>query len=156
MTRMLSSVLGVDWRTAVRSAPASTGRPGVWRAGLIAACALSIGLAAWAGHPTGYLEADPALAHLLRAMALIKGLIVLGALGAALWRYGWEITAPVAVGYAACIAVLAGSATLIWQLTLIPLAALMFHAALIGLVYVGWREGVGARADAAPHPPSRA
>jgi hypothetical protein len=29
---------------------------------------------------------------------------------------------------------------LIWQLTLIPLAALMFHAALIGMLYLGWRE----------------
>jgi len=142
MGAMVSSVLGVDWlATARRGAPASTGHALLWRGGLIAACALSISVAAWAGHPAGYLQADPALAHLLRAMALIKGLIVLGALGAALWRYGWPIAAPVALGHAACIAMLAGSATMIWQLTLIPLAALMFHGALLGMLYLGWREG---------------
>jgi hypothetical protein len=141
MGAMVSSVLGVDWlATARRGAPASIRHAALWRGGLIAACALSIGVAAWAGHPAGYLQADTALAHLLRAMALIKGLIVFGALGAALWRYGWPIAAPVAVGYAACLVVLAGSTMLIWQLTLIPLAAFMFHAALIGMLYLGWRE----------------
>jgi hypothetical protein len=138
---MSSSVLGVDWLSTARGgAPARAGRAALWRTALIASCALSIGLGASMGHPAAYLQADPALAHLLRAMALIKGLLVVGAVGAALWRYGWPIAAPVAIGYAACVAVLAGSTMLIWQLTLIPLAALMFHAALIGMLYLGWRE----------------
>jgi hypothetical protein len=138
---MVSSVLGVDWLTTARGgAPASTGHAALWRGGLIAVCALSIAVGATMGHPAGYLQADPALAHLLRAMALIKGLIVVGALAAALWRYGWPITAPVGVGYAAGVAVLAGSTTMVWELTLIPPAALMFHGALVGIVCLGWRD----------------
>jgi hypothetical protein len=38
------------------------------------------------------------------------------------------------------VAVLAGSTTLIWQLSFIPLAALLFHGALLAVVYVGWRD----------------
>ncbi len=138
---MVSSVLRVDWLTTARGgAPALSGHAARWRGGLLAACALSIGLGASMGHPASYLQADPALAHVLRAMALIKGLIVVGALAAALWRYGWPITAPVGVGYAAGVAVLAGSTTMVWELTLIPLAALMFHGALAGIVWLGWRD----------------
>ncbi len=122
---------------AVRS---RAGHPAVRRTALIGGCALAIGLAAWVGHPAGQLEADPALAHLLRGMAAIKALLTLGALSAVLWRFGRPIAPPVTVAYAISGAVLAGSTTLIWQLTWIPLAALLFHAALIGMVCLGWRE----------------
>jgi hypothetical protein len=141
MGAMMSSVLGVDWLTTARGgAPALARHAALWRTGVIAACALAIGLAASMGHPSTYMQADPALAHLLRAMALIKGLIVVGALAAALWRYGWPITAPVGLGYAAGVAMLAGSTTMVWELTLIPLAALMFHGALVGIACLGWRD----------------
>lgn len=116
------------------------GHQAAWRIALIAACVLSVGIAASVGHPAGYLEADPALAHLLRGMALIKGLIVLGAAAAALWRHGWAISPRLAVLYALAVSTMAGSTMLIWQLTFIPLAALLFHVAMIGMVFLGWRD----------------
>ncbi len=121
-------------------APPGAARSLPLRAWVIAACALGIGAAAWFGNPGGYLHADPALARLLRGMALIKSAMVLAAVGAVVWRFGFPVAKPVAVVYIVGCCVLAGSTTLIWQLTLIPLAAILFHAAALGMLIVGWRD----------------
>ncbi len=120
--------------------PALVGRAAVWRTATLASCVLAVVVAARLGHPAPYLDADPALAHLLRGMALIKAFIALGSIGAVFWRCGWALSAPVAVGYAAGASLLAGSTMLIWQLTWIPLAAVVFHAAALGMLVLGWRE----------------
>jgi hypothetical protein len=125
---------------SARHSAHTAARPVQLRAFLVVASALSIGLAAWFGDPSAYLNADPALARLLRAMAMIKGLIVTGALGAVLWRFGLPISKPAAIGYAAGACVLAGSTMLIWRLTLIPLAAILFHSAALSMLIMGWRE----------------
>jgi hypothetical protein len=137
---MLTADILYRVRGGVAANPASRSRATVWRAGFIAATVVSVGLAAWAGHPAGYLEADPALAHLLRGMAVIKSLLVLAAAVAVLWRYGWPISAAAAIAYAGGLCVLAAATVLIWQLTWIAPAALAFHGALIGMLYLGWRE----------------
>jgi hypothetical protein len=116
------------------------GRAALWRAAIVAGCMLAMAVAAWMGHPADYLEADPALAHLLRGMALIKALIVLGVVGAVLWRCGWRLPSAVGAGYVAGSAVMAGSTVLIWQLTHIVAAAVLFHGAAVGMGYLGWRE----------------
>jgi len=110
------------------------------RAGLLVACAAAIGVAAWAGDPSAYLQADPALARLLRGMALIKGMIALGAVGAVYWRLAWPVGRLVAATYLITAAVLVGSTTLIWQLSYIVLAAVLFHVAALTMLIVGWRE----------------
>jgi hypothetical protein len=107
---------------------------------LIVACAVAVGAAFAVGNPTGYLQADIALAHLLRGMAVIKSTIVLAAVGAVWWRLSWVVSRAAAVTYIAGCAVLAGSTMLIWQLTWIPLAAVVFHGAALGMLIVGWRE----------------
>jgi len=119
--------------------PALTGRPAVWRTATLAGCVLAVVVAARVGHPAAYLEADPALAQLLRGMALIKACIVVGSVGAVLWRCGWALSAPAGVGFMLGSSVLAGSTMLIWQLCCIPLAAVAFHAALIGMLLLGRR-----------------
>ncbi len=123
---------------------ASTGaravHPYVLRALLSAGCAIAVGLALWVGDPGSYLQADPPLARLLRCMALIKGAIAAAALGAAWWRSGWPISPARAASYVLGSSMLAGSAMLIWQLTLIALAAMLFHAALLGMLLVAWRD----------------
>jgi hypothetical protein len=110
------------------------------RALLIAACLLTVGIAVLLGNPSDYLREDPALARLLRCMALIKGALVIAASSAVFWRFGWSISKPAACGYVVTAAVMAGATMLIWQLTLIPLAALLFHAAALGMLVLGWRE----------------
>ena len=114
--------------------------PATLRVAVIAGCLLAAGLALWVGDPTSSLQADPSLGRLLRCMALIKGCLVLGAVGAVWWRAGWPLPKPVAAGYAAGTWVLTGSTMLIWQLSYIPLAAVLFHAAALGMLVVGWRE----------------
>jgi len=110
------------------------------RAVLVLGCAIAIGIATWVGDPSTYLKADPALARLLRGMALIKGMLAVGAVAAVYWRLSWTIDARVAATYAITAAAMAGSAALIWQLSYIPFAALLFHAAALSMLIVGWRE----------------
>jgi hypothetical protein len=134
---MFQSVLRqVAWRREA----ATLADTALLRAAVIAACVLSIGIAAGFGDPSGYLTDDPALARLLRAMAVIKGMLALAALGAVLWRFGWSVSKPAAFTYIVGSSVLTGSSMLIWQLTYIPLAAVLFHAAALCMLVVCWRE----------------
>jgi hypothetical protein len=110
------------------------------RSGLILGCANAIGIAAWLGDPSGYLHADPALARLLRGMALIKGMIAIAAVGAVFWRLAWPVSKIGAATYLISSWAIAGSAMLIWQLSYIVPAALLFHAAALSLLLVSWRE----------------
>jgi hypothetical protein len=138
---MLTSVLRNNFGSAtLTAASAPAWLSTAWRMAVMAGCLLAVSLAVWVGHPDGYLATDPALGRLLRGMALIKGSFVIGALGVVMWRYGWPISTPVAAAYAIGMSVLAGSTILIWQLTAIPLAALLFHGALVTMACLGWRE----------------
>jgi hypothetical protein len=101
---------------------------------------VAVGIATWLGDPSGYLHADPALARLLRAMALIKGMITIAAAGAVFWRLAWPVSRPVAASYLAAAWAMTGSTMLIWQLSYIVAAALLFHVAALSLLLVGWRE----------------
>jgi hypothetical protein len=127
-------------RTTASDAAAREARTALLRTITVAGCALAIGVAGWVGDPSGYLEADLALAHLLRGMAVIKGMLALAALGAVLWRFGWPVSKPVAFGYVFGSSVLAGSTMLIWQLSFMPLAAVLFHLAAVSMLIIGWRE----------------
>ncbi len=150
-TAMAQSVLRpLFWRRdvfvgAAPATPIAAGRqPAVLRALLrtllIVACAVSIGAAAWYGDPSGYLRTDAALSRLLRGMAAIKGGIAVAAIGAVLWRFGLPLSKGVAIGYLLGCCALAGATMLIWQLTLIPFAALLFHGAALGMLVMGWRD----------------
>jgi hypothetical protein len=117
--------------------------PSALRAFLIVGCALSIGAAALLAEPSGYLQNDPALARLLRGMALIKGVAVLGAVLAVHWRFGWRVTKPLAITYLLGSWTLAGTTMLIWQLSWIVVAAVAFHTALIATLLAAWRDKTG-------------
>jgi hypothetical protein len=107
---------------------------------LIGGCALAIGIVAGVAEPSAYLQADPGLARLLRGMALIKGAIAIGAVSAVFWRMAWPISGPVAALYVIGAWLLAGSTMMIWQLSSIGLAALLFHVAAAAMLLVAWRE----------------
>jgi hypothetical protein len=132
------SILRHDGVAVRAAAPASSAA--VLRAAVLLGCAAAIGVAVHVGDPAAYLVADPALARLLRCMALIKGLLVVCAVAAVLWRCGWPVSRPVAAAYAGGCWMLAGSTMMIWQLSMIPVSAVLFHAAAFGLLLVGWRE----------------
>jgi hypothetical protein len=110
------------------------------RGGLLSGCAIAIGIAAWMGHPAAYLHADPALARLLRGMALIKGLIASAVVGAVFWRLAWPVSKTTGAAYLLASGVLAGSTMLVWQLTYILPAALLFDVAALSVLLVSWRE----------------
>lgn len=107
---------------------------------LFAGCLASVVLAAWAGEPARYLRADPELAFLLRGMAAIKAVIVLAALGVLSWRFGHTVSQRMAAGYLMGAWLTAGATVLVWQLSFIPLAALVFHAGEFTLLFVAWRD----------------
>jgi hypothetical protein len=73
-------------------------------------------------------------------MALLKGFAVAAAVAALLWRLGRGVTLPVAAGYLLSAWAMSAATVLIWQLVHIPLAAVLFHAALIGLLVAAWRD----------------
>ena len=100
---------------------------------------MSIGIAAYLGDPTSFGD-DLALARLLRGMALIKGAMAVAAVAAVLWRFGRPVSAPAAAGYLLGSWVVVGSTMLIWQLSWIPAAAVLFHAAGLSMLLVSWRE----------------
>ena len=84
--------------------------------------------------------ADPDLARLLRAMAVIKSVLV--ALGAA--GVGWRFRRPTPPAFAAAYLALvwtAGAATgAMWQLAGVGWAAVALHAAGGLLVVLAWRD----------------
>ena len=102
--------------------------------------AISIGIAAHLGDPGSFINADPALSRLLRGMALIKGMIVIATVAALLWRFDKPLSKPVAAAYLLGSWAMVGATTLIWQLSWIPAAAILFHAAFLSMLFVSWRE----------------
>jgi hypothetical protein len=126
------------------SVPADAGRRSlpIWqlRTALMAGCAIAIGIVGLLSDPSGFTRADPDLARLMRGMALIKGVIAIAIVATIWWRFGCPVFKSVAAGYLLGSWILVGSTTLIWQLWWIPLAAILFHAAALSMLFVSWRE----------------
>jgi hypothetical protein len=112
-------------------------------AGIVLACVLGALVAAAVAQPTPHLVADTELAWLLRGMGLIKASMVVAALGVLAVRLRWPLPGAWAAGYGACMALLAASTVLIWQLSWIALAAAVFHLAGFMLLVLAWRDGSG-------------
>jgi hypothetical protein len=86
-------------------------------------------------------DIEPQLGLLLRFMAVIKASIALAAISLALWRFGQPVSVMAAAGYVAGAACLVAATVLIWCLSFIAAAAIIFHVGLIGLLVLAWREG---------------
>jgi hypothetical protein len=110
------------------------------RALLFAGCALAALAGLALGDPGPRMAADPELATLLRGMAGIRVLLLLGALALLAWRLGRPVAPAFVAIYLAGAAVMAFSTALIWQLSALPLAATAFHVAEIGLLLAAWRD----------------
>ena len=101
---------------------------------------MAVAFATWIGDPGAYVQDDPALARLLRGMAVIKAVIAIAAAGAVFWRVGLPVSRVVAASYVMAVWVTAGAAMLIWQLSHLPLAAALFHVGALSVLLVGWRD----------------
>jgi len=110
------------------------------RAALFGAVVLAVVAGLVLGDPAPRLAADPELGFLLRGMAGIKALLLLGALALLAWRFARPVPARIAAVYIGGAAVMAGATALIWQLTALPLAAVVFHAAEIAVLVAAWRD----------------
>jgi hypothetical protein len=73
-------------------------------------------------------------------MAVIKACLVAAAVGVLLWRLGQSLPQRTAKAYLVASWLLAGATMLIWQLSFIPLAALVFHAGMFMLLFAAWRD----------------
>lgn len=113
-------------------------------AGMLAAVALGLGF----GDPAPLLDRDASLAHLLRGMAAIKAVLVVAAAAVVAWRLRWPAAPAVAIAYGVGVCAMAAATALIWQLSFIAGAALLFHVAEIGLLLLAWRDGLWQRARA--------
>jgi hypothetical protein len=122
------------------AAPARPHAPARQRAALFGAVALAVLAGLVLGDPAPRLAADPELAFLLRGMAGIKALLLLGALSLLAWRFARPLPARLAAVYIGGAAVMAGATALIWQLTALPLAAVAFHVAEIAVLVAAWRD----------------
>ena len=110
------------------------------RALLLAGCVASAAAAGWLADPAPVLQADPELARLLRGMALIKAAFMLAAVGVLLWRFGRPMTPTTAGAYLAGTWMVCGASLLIWYLSAIPFAALLFHSGALLLLVAAWRD----------------
>jgi hypothetical protein len=115
----------------------------VLRVLLLGGCLASIALAAWVGRAEAYPASDADLARLLRGMALIKGFLALAAVAVLLWRFGHPLSQRMAAAYLVGAWLATGASMMVWQLTLIPLAALTFHLGEITMLLTAWRDRTG-------------
>jgi hypothetical protein len=125
------------------------GHPWVTRAGLlmVAVLAFAVGLLVGDGVETARaVAADPDLALLLRAMAGLKALMAVAAVGVMVWRLGSPIGAVRLGFYGVAAAAMAAGPALIWGLVHVGWGAGLLHAGLLGAVVLLWRDPeVGAR-----------
>lgn len=123
-----------------RPARVAVGTAFARRALILAACAAA-GLGAWVlGDSAPRLQADSETAQLLRSMALIKALFLLPALALVLWRVEGDIAPGLLLGYGACVTVMTAASVAVFQLSFLGLTSLAFHACLIALLVLAWRD----------------
>ena len=83
-------------------------------------------------------NAGSELTRLLRFMAVIKGGMALGAVGAVLWRLGSHVSLGRFVTYGTCCALMAAGPGLIWGMAQVGLGALLLHGGLLALLVLLW------------------
>jgi hypothetical protein len=122
--------------------PRLSPRPGVRRAALAVAVLLAVAVAHLAGNDAESARlaaADPELARLIRAMAFIKAAMA----AAAVWLADRLLRRPLGAGLALGIllaaAFMAAAPVLMWHVAHVGTGALLFHAAAILLLVLGWR-----------------
>ena len=95
------------------------------------------------------VAADPELAWLLRAMAVLKMAAAVAATGGIAWRLGGAASPGWLAGYALALTATWAGPGLIWDMAHLRLGALLLHGGLAGALVLLWRDPVvGARLGA--------
>jgi hypothetical protein len=130
-----------EGRLPAEDVPVAVSAAAYWRVGVLLCALVAVAMAYAACDPTPLLRADPGLARLLRGMAVLKALIALPVLALVYWRFGSPVSPRIAIGYLAGVSMMTAGPALIWQLSFIGPVALLFHAALIGLLLIARHDG---------------
>lgn len=117
-----------------------------WVAGALALTGAAVAL----GDPARALASDPALARLLRGMAALKALMAVAAAVAVWWRLGRPVEVIAGAIYVVSVATMAGVAAMIWQLSGLAVASVLFHVALLALAITALRDGMNAKKGRGP------
>ena len=134
-----SSARGTDTRAAGTNREAARRTPAAL-ALLGALLAAALGWLASDLFPPRPMEAE--LALLLRGMAAIKTLLVVGLVAAIAWRSRWPMSPTLIAGYLAGAWSMAFATAMIWQLSAIAAAAVFFHVAEFAVLLMAWRDGL--------------
>lgn len=134
-----SSMLDVAGSPAhSRSAPGRAALSGI----MLAGCAVFAAAAQFLAPAVEITSAvvDPDLARLMQGMAFIKLALVALMAGLLVWRFGRPMTAPVTLGYLACIWTVTAATVLIWQSSWLGLASVLFHGAGFAFMVIGLKD----------------
>ena len=110
------------------------------RALLLLGCVAVASAAALASEAAAIVRADPELSYLLRGMAAIKACLCAAAVGVLFWRFGHGLSQRSAAAYLIGAWLMTGATMLVWQLSLISLAAMAFHVGEFTLLFTAWRD----------------
>lgn len=111
-----------------------------------------LGLAILAGAAAGFLattdaaaaravlDAGAELTRLLRAMALLKVLLLVGAAWFVDWRLRFPVHPALAGGYLAGLAAMTAGPGLIWGMAHVLLGAVLLHSGLAVVLLLVWRD----------------
>lgn len=104
--------------------------------------ALAAGAGLLLGRPasTDVSGFEDKLVLLLRFMAVMKALMVAGAVALTHWRLRAPVSERIALGYVAALGLMAAAPGLIWSLGHIAAGAALFHAGLFAFLVIAWRE----------------
>jgi hypothetical protein len=137
----MDSSVSLDAVAPVVARPAPLSRLLAMRVVLAGGCAAAVAGGLFLGDPAVALAADPDLARLLRGMAALKGLIVAPAVAVVWWRLGHPLSVRLAAVYVGGAWMMAFASALIWQLTSLGLAALVFHGAGLAMLVAAFGDG---------------
>ncbi len=91
--------------------------------------------------PAAHWANEPELLVLLRGMALIKGAMAVLAITSVAWRLGvGGLSNSARATYIISACMMALAAGMIWQLSFIIIASMLFHAGTLALLITAWRD----------------
>ena len=121
---------------ATPRAAASRRLPALLVGGCVLA-AVAVGAAARGGAAPAV---DPELARLLRAMAVIKGVMLVAGVGALAWRLRRPTPLPFAAAYLGGAWVAAGAVAAMWSLVALGAVAVVLHGVAAAVALLAWRD----------------